>query len=124
MSSASYFISPNDLWKLIGTAQAPQIVDVCRREVLRRGAGRHADRAWRDADTGDWIVPIDRTRPIVVACKAAHDMSQMVGGGAARRAAYDRAGAGRRHAAWSEAGLPLVDKATLDRFAPKRRACG
>jgi len=27
MHSASYFISPNDLWDLIGPAQSPQIVD-------------------------------------------------------------------------------------------------
>ena len=28
MHSASYFISPGDLWNLIGTAQSPQIVDM------------------------------------------------------------------------------------------------
>ena len=27
MLSASYFISPSDLWNPIGTAQSPQIVD-------------------------------------------------------------------------------------------------
>jgi hypothetical protein len=27
MHSASYFISPSDLWDMIGTAQSPQIVD-------------------------------------------------------------------------------------------------
>ena len=31
MHIASYFISPNDLWNLIGTAQSPQIVDVRNR---------------------------------------------------------------------------------------------
>jgi hypothetical protein len=27
MRSASYFISPNDVWNLVSTAQAPQIAD-------------------------------------------------------------------------------------------------
>jgi len=27
MHQASYFISPNDVWNLVSTAQAPQIVD-------------------------------------------------------------------------------------------------
>ena len=31
---ASFTISPEDLWSLIGTAQAPQLIDVRRREVL------------------------------------------------------------------------------------------
>jgi hypothetical protein len=28
MHSASYFISPNDLWYLIGTAQSPKFDDI------------------------------------------------------------------------------------------------
>jgi hypothetical protein len=34
MLAASFFISPHDLWALLGSAAAPQIVDVCRRDVL------------------------------------------------------------------------------------------
>jgi hypothetical protein len=33
MSSASFFISLNDLWLLIGTNAAPQIIDVRSREA-------------------------------------------------------------------------------------------
>ena len=33
MLAASFSISPQDLWTLIGSAQAPQIVDVRRRGV-------------------------------------------------------------------------------------------
>ena len=43
MHSASYFISPNDLWNLIGTAHAPQIVDVRRRDATTTGRARSID---------------------------------------------------------------------------------
>ena len=39
MHSASYFISPNELWSPIGTAQAPQIVDVRRRDAYDGSSG-------------------------------------------------------------------------------------
>jgi len=35
MDSAGYFISPNELWALIGTDRAPQIV-YTRKRALRR----------------------------------------------------------------------------------------
>ena len=44
MRSASYFIAPNDLWNLIGTSQAPQIVDARRRDVFDAAPGCAADR--------------------------------------------------------------------------------
>jgi hypothetical protein len=75
--------------------------------------------SWHDAKTGDWIGSIDRSRPVVVACKAAHEMSQMAAADLRARG-YDAAVLAGGYAAWSEAKLPLVDKATLDRFAPKR----
>ena len=38
MLSASYFISPQDLWSSIGTAVAPRIIDGRRRDgMLRQG---------------------------------------------------------------------------------------
>ena len=45
MTSTNFFISPQDLWSLIGTADAPMIFDVCRRENLRRRPGSDSDRA-------------------------------------------------------------------------------
>jgi rhodanese-related sulfurtransferase len=119
MPIASYFILPNDLWNLIGTAQSPQIVDVRRRDAYDGSPGVLPTASWHDAKTGDWIGSIDRSRPVVVACKAAHEMSQMAAADLRARG-YDAAVLAGGYAAWSEAKLPLVDKATLDRFAPKR----
>ena len=61
MHSASYFISPNDLWTLIGTAHAPQIVDARRRDVYDASPGVLPGRiVARLADTAHWI---GSTRP-------------------------------------------------------------
>jgi len=119
MRTASYFIAPNDLWNLIGTSQAPQIVDARRRDVFDAAPGVLPTASWGDAKTGDWIGSIDRARPVVVACKAAHEMSQMAAA-ELRARGYDAAVLTGGYAGWSEARLPLVDKGTLDRFAPKR----
>ena len=119
MRTASYFIAPNDLWNLIGTSQAPQIVDARRRDVFDASLGVLPTAAWGDATTSDWIGSIDPARPVVVACKAAHEMSQMAAA-ELRARGYDAAVLTGGYAAWSESKLPLVDKSTLDRFAPKR----
>jgi rhodanese-related sulfurtransferase len=119
MHSASYFISPNDLWNLIGTARAPQIIDTRRRDVYDAASQVLPTARWQDAKNLDWIAALDRTRPVVVACKAAHEMSQLVVANLRARD-YDAAVLAGGYAGWSEAGLPLVDKATLSRFAPQR----
>jgi rhodanese-related sulfurtransferase len=119
MHTADYFIAPNDLWNLIGSAKAPQIVDVRRRDAYDASLGVLPTASWADAKNADWIDSIERTRPVVVACKAAHEMSQMAAA-ELRARGYQAAVLAGGYAAWSEAGLPLVDKAALDRFAPKR----
>ena len=121
MSSASYFVSPQRT--LVADRHRTGAADprCAPPRDLRRGAGRAPDRAMarageptptgRRRSTGD--------RPVVLACRYGHELSQMV--------AADLRGAGiaaqvlaAATQAWSEAGLPLVDKAALDRFAPKR----
>jgi hypothetical protein len=39
MSSASYFITPQQLWSRIGTADAPMILDCRRRAIYDEGQG-------------------------------------------------------------------------------------
>ena len=126
MHSASYFISPNDLWNLIGTAQAPQIVDTRRRDVYDAAPGRAADRIVarhrRHRRNGS-----RRSTATVRSCSPArprHEMSQMPAARSARREAIDARVLAGGYAAWTEAKLPLVNKAALDRFAPNGRACG
>ena len=120
MSYASYFISPQDLWGQIGTGHAPSILNVCRREVYDAASGVIPTSVWRKPEAfRDWVPELSTARPIVVTCRHGHQLSQMV-------AAELRAGGipvqvleGGFHG-WSDAGLPLVSKSALDRFAPQR----
>jgi rhodanese-related sulfurtransferase len=119
MHCASYFISPTDLWNLIGTARAPQIIDVRRRDAYDASPGVLPAAAWCDIKHTDWIAALDRARPVVVACKAAHEMSQTAAA-ELRARGYEASVLAGGYAAWSEAGLPLVDKAALERFVLTR----
>lgn len=120
MDSASYNISPTDLWSLIGSAAAPQIVDVRRRDVYDTAPGLLPNAVWRDAaDVDRWAGALDRARVIVLSCKAGHEMSQMATA-SLRAQGFDARMLAGGYAAWKDAALPLVTKATLNRLAPER----
>jgi rhodanese-related sulfurtransferase len=120
MDSASYLISANDLWTLVGSASAPQIIDTRKRAVYDGAAGLIPGAIWRDiAEIDRWSTELDRDRPIVFCCRFAHYMSQ-IPAAQLRGNGYDARVLAGGYAAWSEAKLPLVNKAALDRFAPKR----
>ena len=120
MLSPSYSISAKDLWNAIATQSAPQIVDVRRREAYAQSPQLLPGGLWRDAgNSQEWSSEFDRTRPIVVACKAGHEMSHTA-------VAHLRAdGLDARvlvggYEALAKAGLPFAAKAELDRLTPKR----
>ncbi len=114
-----FLISASELWYLIGTGGAPRIIDVRRRDVYEQAFGLVPGAAWRDPQmAAEWLPALDRSRPIIVACKAGHELSQMI--------AADLRGQGVQagilaggYAAWAEAGLPLTAKPALSRFAPR-----
>jgi rhodanese-related sulfurtransferase len=117
---ASFTISPAELWSLIGTADAPLLIDTRRRDVYESTSGVLPASIWRDtADIGNWMAALDRARPIVAACKAGHERSQAVAA-ELRAQGFDACVLAGGYAAWSEAGLPLVTRATLERFAARR----
>ncbi len=120
MLSPSYSISPRDLWHLIGTADAPQLIDVRRRDIYESTPGVLPASTWQEpTEFARWSPALDPTRPIVVACKAGKELSQFITAelrGAGYKAAMLEGGS----FAWSNAGLPMVDRKTLERFAPRR----
>ena len=119
MSSASFFVSPLDLWSRIGTADAPMVLDVCRREIYEAGPGVIPTAQWHKPETYmEWVPSLPTDRPIVLACRYGHNLSQMIAAELRARGVSAQVLEGGRKA-WSEAGLPLVTKATLERFAPK-----
>src|SRR5580698_5242522 len=120
MLSPSYSISPEDLWRAIGTADAPQLLDVRRRDIYESTPGLLPASVWYDpAGFARWSTTLDCQRSIVVACKAGKELSQFVTA-ELREAGYNAAMLEGGYAAWSNARLPLVDRATLERFASHR----
>ena len=76
MLSPAFSISPADLWHQIGTAAAPQIIDVRRRDIYESTPGLLPASVWREpTELPQWIGMLDRRRPIV----AFHATDQHVG---------------------------------------------
>jgi rhodanese-related sulfurtransferase len=120
LASANYFITANDLWNLIGTERAPQIVDTRKRNIYDSAPGLLPGAVWRDVATLEqWSATLDRNRPIVFACRYGHQMSQIPAAHLRGEGFAAQVLAGG-HKAWTEAKLPLVSKAALDRFVPER----
>lgn len=120
MQSSAFAISPQQLWHLIGTADAPQLVDVRRRDIYESLPGLLPASIWREpTEYARWIPSLDKTRPIVVACKAGKELSQFITA-ELRGAGYAASMLEGGSFAWTAAGLPEVDRVTLTRFAPQR----
>jgi rhodanese-related sulfurtransferase len=120
MLSASYTISPQELWNAIATPRAPLIIDARRRDA--HGGSPHLlpGAVWRDPHAvRQWAGELDRAKPIVVACSAAHEMSQMTVAHL-RADGLDASVLAGGYEAWAAAGLPFIAKAALDRVAPTR----
>ncbi len=120
MLALSFSISPHDLWALIGSAQAPQIVDTCRRQFFDASDGVLPTATWRDIATlPQWATGLDRQRPIILACKTNKEMSQTAAA-QLRAEGFDARVLAGGYAGWIAAGLPLVNKAAVERFAATR----
>ncbi len=120
MLSPSYSISAKDLWNAMATQSAPRIVDVRRRDVFEPSPQLLPGAVWRDAsEARAWSAEFGRARPIVVACKAGHEMSQLAVA-QLRADGFDARVLEGGYEGWANAGLPFVAKAELDRLTPKR----
>lgn len=118
MLSPGYSISPNDLWNAIATRDAPQIVDVRRRDAYEQSPHLLPGAVWRDAGKAkQWIAGFDPARPIVAVCKAGHEMSQTTVANL-RADGIDARVLEDGYEGWTKAGLPLIAKAELERIAP------
>ena len=120
MLSPSYSISAKDLWNAIATRDAPQLVDVRRRDAYEQSPHVLPGAVWRDAAKAkQWVTEFDVTRPIIAACKAGHEMSQSTVA-QLRADGFDARVLEGGYEGWTKAGLPIVAKAELERLAPKR----
>ena len=91
-----------------------------RREVYDSASGLIPTAAWRDfAAVAHWCHDLDRERPVVFYCKQGKELSQAPTA-YLRGEGFDARVLAGGYAAWTESGLPLVDKATLERLAPQQ----
>lgn len=119
MSSARFFITPQELWALIGTADCPCIIDTRRQEIYRQSERVLPASVWRDPqDAAGWSSSLDRGKTFVVACKAGHELSQMVAA-MLREQGFAVSVLDGGYAGWADAKLPLLSKAARERFAPQ-----
>jgi rhodanese-related sulfurtransferase len=115
-----YFISPQDLWNSIATPSAPQIIDVRRADVFSQSPEMLPGAQWRDAGKAkQWPASLDFTQPVVAACNAGHELSQMAVA-ELRADGFDAQVLAGGYERWAAAGLPFVTKPELDRIAPAR----
>ena len=78
MDSASFFISPNELWALIGTGRAPQLFDTRRREVYDAAPAFCRARSGATSPTSNTGRPNSTaTARSCSSCRMAHQMSQI-----------------------------------------------
>jgi rhodanese-related sulfurtransferase len=120
MLSPSFSISPKDLWNAIATRDAPQILDVRRRDAYEQSPHLLPGAVWRDATRiSQWIADLDATRSVAVACKAGHEMSQTTVA-QLRADDVDARVLEGGYEGWAKAGLPFVKKAELERIVPRR----
>jgi rhodanese-related sulfurtransferase len=118
MLSPSYSMSPKDLWNAIATRDALHLVDVRRHDAYGQSPHLLPGALWRDAaKVRQWAAEFGH--PIVVACKAGHEMSQSTVA-QLRADGIDARVLEGGYEAWAKAGLPFVAKAELERIAPRQ----
>lgn len=106
----TFSISPIDLYKLIGTADAPLIYDVCKCEDYDTLARMLPGARWRDHQrTAEWIGEIGHGQRIVVVCVKGMKVSQAAAA-ELRLRGVDACILEGGNLAWEAAGLPTVLK--------------
>ena len=114
MRAARFFISPQDLWILLGGPDAPRIIDTRRREVFSASPGVLPTSSWHDPnDVASCMQTLDRDLPVVLLCQEGHARSQTAAA-CLREQGFEASVLSGGYEAWIEAGLPLVSKAALE----------
>jgi rhodanese-related sulfurtransferase len=104
-------LSPQSLYRALGTAASPRIIDVRRQPAFAADDGQIAGAIRREPESvATWLGDLPSDRPVVVYCVHGHEVSQGVA------AALTEAGRDARYlaggiAAWREAQLPTMRKA-------------
>jgi rhodanese-related sulfurtransferase len=112
-----FSITPIELWRKIGTARAPVIIDVRSQEAIESSNALLPAALLRDTHEAEaWAFDSD-PGTIVVVCKHGHERSQMAAAQLRARGLDARILAGGFDG-WRENGLPVIDRAQATRLIP------
>lgn len=77
MDTVAPAITPSELQRRIGTAAAPLVIDVRRKEAFAADDSLIASATWRDPfAVADWQKYVPRHRPVTVYCVRGHEISR------------------------------------------------
>jgi rhodanese-related sulfurtransferase len=108
-----FFISCDELKGSIGTAEAPVVVDVRRRERYAEDAHVLPTARWRDhTRVAEWGKALAPGASVVCVCVHGHNVSQLAAAGLREMGLDARVLAGGIEA-WKQAGAPTIRKAAL-----------
>jgi rhodanese-related sulfurtransferase len=117
--SLHFSIAPEKLWRRLGTPGAPLLVDVRKSEAVASSNGLLPGAILREPhDAAAWSFD-GNPGTIVVACAHGHQRSQMAAAQLRARGLDARVLDGG-YDAWRAAGLPVVDRGAVLKFAPER----
>lgn len=112
LSSLPRPISPSAVFRSLGQAASPLVIDVRRREAFESSTQMIASATWRDPfAVADWAKYLPRNRPIAVYCVHGHEVSQHAAD-ALRAVGLDAAYIEGGIEAWKGLGHPLVRKSS------------
>lgn len=115
--SLHYSITPTELWRAIGTPNAPVIVDVRSPDAIEASNALLPGSLSRDPhDARSWQFGRD-AGTIVIACKQGHERSQMAAA-ELRECGVDARVLAGGFEAWQAQGLPVVDRSACLRLLP------
>lgn len=117
--AASFFISPQTLWRRIGTADAPRILDVRRADAFAAAPGYAPGAVWCDGADVVTQAEFDGSQAVVAICGGGHELSQRAVA-ELRMRGFEASAVEGGYEAWVAAGLPLVSRAASERFAKTR----
>jgi rhodanese-related sulfurtransferase len=113
-----FSVTPQALWRRIGAADAPLVIDVRKTEAIEASNGLLPGAILHDPkDAASWTIA-PGSGPIVTACSHGHARSQMAAAHLRARG-FDARVLDGGYDAWQAAGLPLVDRTAMQTFAPK-----
>jgi len=108
MDTVTASLSASELFRRLGTARAPLVVDVRRAETFAADDSLVAGATWRDPfAVSDWKKFLPRHRPVAVYCVHGHEISRNVCG-ALRADGIDARYLDGGIAAWRSLGAPTI----------------